>query len=202
MNTEVKDLKVVFLDVDGVLNSPRNVLAFGGLPFPNCNTPNDKHFVGNLDWLAVGMLRTVCEEMGAVVVLHSTWRKHMSVEDFSLLTGLPVLDRTDPAFEPKSDAIACWLRDNPQFNVTHFAVVEDENVFHSFHRSRFRRSDTMLSDEQMSVHLVLTDRVDGFLMQHALEVARLLGHDGVFRMSEKGSLNWAFGFDKNEFHHA
>lgn len=196
-----QDVKVLFLDVDGVLNSARNVLAFGAMPFPNCNDEKSRRFVGNLDRLAVAMLRRVCEEMGACVVLHSTWRKHMSVELFAELTGLPMLDRTDPAFEPKSDAVACWFRDNPQFNVTHFAVVEDEDVFDPKFRGRFRRNDEMLSDDEMRKHLVLTDRLNGFMFEHALAVAHLLGYTKGHN-NEQGLVDWAFSLNAVAAYHA
>jgi hypothetical protein len=59
-------MKVLFLDVDGVLNSYRSVVCYGGFSWPNNHSggPKDQN---NMDWIAVGMIRKACAESGAVI---------------------------------------------------------------------------------------------------------------------------------------
>lgn len=70
---------IIFLDVDGVLNSLRSTLAFGG-----CGKPEQ------LDQVAIGLLRRLVRELQADgwspgVVMSSTWRLHLP--DISWWTG-------------------------------------------------------------------------------------------------------------------
>lgn len=63
-------MKVIFLDIDGVLNSTRSIAGIG---------PSNPHHVtelghGNWDPVAVGLLRRLVEETGAKIVISSTWR--------------------------------------------------------------------------------------------------------------------------------
>lgn len=51
--------KIIFLDIDGVLNSHRSMYAW-------CNT--------NLDPVAIDLLEALIKETGAIVVISSTWR--------------------------------------------------------------------------------------------------------------------------------
>jgi hypothetical protein len=113
-------MTVLFLDIDGVLNSTRSCLAFGG--FPHGITPDH---LKRFDHCAVGLIRRLCKETGAVCVLSSTWRQLHPYTEISAALDIPMIGAT-----PKSDdgfrgrEIAAWLAAHPE--VTQYAIVDDD----------------------------------------------------------------------------
>lgn len=119
--------KIIFLDVDGVLNSYRNVVADGGFPFPKTSPMSQKpqHREENLDRLAIGMVRKLCKEFDAVIVLSSTWRMHVDAVEFGKRWDLPIIDGTDPQTS-KPQSIRRWLFENP--DVKNYVVLDDDDM--------------------------------------------------------------------------
>lgn len=119
--------RIIFLDVDGVLNSYRNVIADGGFPFPKGSSmeQDPRHKEENLDRLAIGMIRRLCKEFDAEIVLHSTWRMHTNAIEFGKRVDLPVIDATSPT-RGKPASIRLWLQENP--DVKNFIVIDDDNM--------------------------------------------------------------------------
>lgn len=119
-------MKILFLDVDGVLNSRRNVVAYGAYPWPNGGVAgNPKNKEENLDPLAIGMIRKLCAESSAKIVLHSTWRLHVDAMTFGEKYDLPIIDATDKEAS-KNRSIVLWLEANK--HVTQFVVIDDDNM--------------------------------------------------------------------------
>ena len=124
--------KIIFLDIDGVLNTIRSQIAFG-----------DKGGLSSA-WDITGcqMLRTFCQVYDYKIVISSTWRKHTSVSLYLSMYGLvshvygnipslfqsgsddwrtPCLD-TDRGGEVKS-----WLSKHP--DVKHYIIMDDDDDF-------------------------------------------------------------------------
>ena len=131
-----KDTIVLFLDIDGVLNTTKDI---------------DPDYINPLK---AAMIEKVCQETGAVIVLSSSWREP---ESWSRLFGLnitveeavartrtalnhagltaPIVDWTpiDPLVEPQNvhqwsmnwreHEIAAWLSAHPE--VETFAIADD-----------------------------------------------------------------------------
>lgn len=119
--------RIIFLDVDGVLNSYRNVVVDGGFPFPK-GTPraiDPRHAEENLDRLAIGMVRKLCQEFDAQIVLHSTWRMHTDPVAFGKRHNLPIIGGTD-ANVGKPRSIKHWLAANP--DVKNYLVLDDDDM--------------------------------------------------------------------------
>lgn len=158
--------KIIFLDVDGVLNSYRNVVADGGFPFPKGHAPqgrdpeqDPRHREENLDRLAIGMVRKLCEQFDAQVVLHSTWRMHTDPMEFGKRINLPIIDGTDPV-RPKPASIRLWLRDNP--DVKNYIVLDDD-------------------DMQVGNRQIFTDIFEGFTYKNYVAAQKKLSYaDEVF----------------------
>jgi hypothetical protein len=109
-------MRVVFLDIDGVLNSRmwdvKMALTGGNL----------------LDVDPVPTIRLIqaIREIDAKVVLSSSWRRIPEYVDYLKSLGLPVIDGTpwgDP-FEPRANQITAWLDSHP--DVSEIAIVDDE----------------------------------------------------------------------------
>ena len=143
--------KILFLDIDGVLNSHRTAYAFDGFPHsfgPEC--------MAKFDHVAIGLVRKVCEETGASIVLSSSWRIIHKVHACANGLNLPIFDSTPTGGQLRGDEIGMWLRDHPE--VTHYAIVDD---------------DTDMLDEQLP-RFVHTNTQDGLTFAHYEKLKSLL----------------------------
>lgn len=105
-------MKIIFLDIDGVLNCKR--------------TPNPRKFPFIVDPILLERFRRLLEVTGAQVVLSSNWRFDpaglFSAEHY----GIPFIASTpDLEGEPRCNAILEWLRCHP--DVERFIVIDDED---------------------------------------------------------------------------
>lgn len=147
-------MKVVFLDVDGVLNSNRTCLAMGGIP-----SGMRKDAVKFLDPLALSMIREICKLSDAKIVLSSTWRKCRNYKEYAIEFDLPIIDRTDSYSDKghmRGYEIEDWLEKN--LEVTHYAIIDDD-------------SDMLEYQKKYFVH---TNGLEGFLYSHALRLGEIL----------------------------
>lgn len=120
-------MKILFLDIDGVLNSERSSLALGG--YPHSFEPAD---LAKFDWVAVGLIREFCKVSECSIVLSSTWRMYRELmERAAEALDLPIIDRTPDhgSYDTRASEIAAWLAEHPE--VTRFAIVDDVPVFDS-----------------------------------------------------------------------
>lgn len=112
--------KIIFLDIDGVVNSRRTCYAYGQLPHNAC----DKFF----DDTALGMLRTLCSQTNAAIVLSSSWRYSHSHYDLGNELKLPIVDATimhPTSIVPRGEEIQEWLNRHP--GVTQYVIVDDNS---------------------------------------------------------------------------
>jgi hypothetical protein len=105
-------MKVIFLDIDGVLNCAK--------------TRNPRKFPYVLDRRLLRRLTRLLDRTGAKVVLSSSWR----LDPVGLLAakywGLSFLDvLPDKPRSPRRTEILAWLSDHPR--VRRFAVIDDED---------------------------------------------------------------------------
>lgn len=156
-------MKIIFLDVDGVLNSYRNVAAFDHYPHPG--EPDVLHgqpnimAESNLDRIAIGMIRAICKKTGAKIVLHSTWRIHVNPIEWGKKWNLPIIAGTDGNVG-KPQSIKIWLGEtqrNVEY-VSHYAIIDDDDM----------------DDRE---HQVTTGMTNGFLYEHYQKTLTLLGHE-------------------------
>lgn len=124
-------VRVVFLDIDGVLNSER---FFEAHPWPEGASWWSE---SALDPRAVAQLDRLLRASGAAVVLSSSWRKRVTLDELNgWLTGLglsrPIVDATprlyrtaDGVRPTRGDEIAAWMAAAPEA-IEAFIVLEDE----------------------------------------------------------------------------
>jgi hypothetical protein len=145
-------MKVVFLDIDGVLNSQRTCIAFGGFPHETTGFHREM-----FDEVAVSLIRGIVNTAQAKIVLSSSWRISNPFKDVGVNLRLPIIDATPSLTGPRGAEIAVWLAAHPE--VEQYAIVDDD--------------DDML-DGQLS-RFVHTSGMDGFTWQNASQLAELLG---------------------------
>jgi hypothetical protein len=113
-------MKVLFLDIDGVLNSARTLVARGGYPMELTG-----HHLDMFDTIAVGLVRSLCEKANVSVVVSSAWRITHHVDAIGRALDLPTIDRTPSLSKTRGHEIADWLAKHPQ--VTRYAIVDDDS---------------------------------------------------------------------------
>lgn len=108
-------MKVIFLDVDGVLNSAGLLYHYG---------------FDYLDEDMVSLFSWVVERTGSEVVLSSSWRKHERatrlVSEALARYGVVIMDKT-PSFDlgPRSNEISDWLSRHAE--VEKYAILDDNS---------------------------------------------------------------------------
>jgi hypothetical protein len=133
--SNVRYTKVLFFDIDGVVNSERTCAAFKGRP--HCFTGRD---LNQFDWVAIGLIRALCIATGAAIVLSSSWRYDHEAADVGRALGLNIIGAT-PKTNDKSrgDEVAMWLENNP--HVTQYAIVDDIDAFHKYQQRFFVKTN-------------------------------------------------------------
>lgn len=134
-------MKILFLDIDGVINSERTRVALGG--YPSDFTPAER---GKFDHVAIALIARLCRITGARIVLSSAWRNLFSVDECATELALPIIDQTPVLGADvykngvqRGDEIQAWLDQHPE--VTHYAIVDDMADMLEHQQERFVRTD-------------------------------------------------------------
>ncbi len=146
---------VLFMDIDGVLNSRRTAVAFGSYP-------HRLDQLGKFDPVAIGLVRRLCDD-GVVIVLSSAWRTMYPHVEVGTALGLPIIDKTPMLCGSRGAEIADWLTRHPE--VTTWAIVDDNG--------------DMLA-EQMP-RFVQTSEDNGIVWRDYARLRELLGLSGVYQ---------------------
>lgn len=134
-------MNVLFLDIDGVLNSKRSTLAsmLGYLPYPPMSKQAIPAAIHDIDWVAVGLVATLCKRYNAKIVLSSAWRETFTVEYLAEQFGLPIIDATDTESDTRGNQIQRWLDKHPE--VEFYAIVDDNSGMLSLQKDHFVQTD-------------------------------------------------------------
>lgn len=164
-------MKIIFLDVDGVLNcqlfyTGRDLKQEGGY------TEN------NICRERVSWLNDLCKETGAKVVISSTWRMGRAIEElkeiflevgatFEIIDKTPVL--RDDAYV-RGNEIAKWIKDNDEligeayYDYKDYVIIDDD-------------SDMLYSQRN---NLFLTDTYSGLTPNTCHRIKRFFGVGSPF----------------------
>jgi hypothetical protein len=105
-------MKVIFLDIDGVLNTTA--------------TPKPNKESRVIEPTLLARLKRLLQDTGATVVLSSTWRHDCEGLASATRFGIPFMDvLPDMRPRPRSEEIVAWLQAHP--NVQRFAVIDDDD---------------------------------------------------------------------------
>lgn len=127
-------MKVLFLDIDGVLNSGRSAMAFDGRPHsfrPGC--------MAKFDHVAIGLVRELCRQTDCSIVLSSDWRYMHTIHEVANGLDLPVFDFTPRMTGSRGKEIDAWLADRT--DIESFAIVDDVPEMFDCHPGQFVLSD-------------------------------------------------------------
>jgi hypothetical protein len=105
-------MKIIFLDIDGVLNRR--------------TTPNPRNLPYVVDKTLLRRFKALLDRTGAKVVLSSTWRYDPAGLFSARHRGIPFIGYTpDLPNKPRRDEILVWLR--AYRRITRFAVLDDDD---------------------------------------------------------------------------
>lgn len=153
-------MKVLFLDIDGVLNTASFLRAHGDF----CLAIDPEKFQ---------LIKEIVESTGAFIVLTSSWREHWEKEeekcDASGLEinrifhrhGLSIFDKTEFLGTSREEEIEAWLSLHPE--VKSFVAIDD----------------MVLDSEVLRGHFVKTSfYLYGLTVEGALDAIRILNERG------------------------
>jgi hypothetical protein len=105
-------VKVIFLDIDGVLNCK--------------TTPNPRNFPYVVDSKLLARFKKLLDRTGAKAVLSSTWRLDPVGLFAAKHFGVPFIDVSpDMPKKPRRHEVLTWVSKHPQ--VSRYAIIDDEN---------------------------------------------------------------------------
>ena len=130
--------KVIFLDIDGVLNSKSADMRI-------------------LDHKAIALLKKLVEKYKAVIVITSVWRKFdwpQRILRAFLKAGWenpPIIDKTPVLFTTRGKEIQSWLSQN---QVESFVIIDDDSDMLPEHLNNFVKCDTMFGLTKKQVKMI------------------------------------------------
>ena len=146
-------MKVIFLDIDGVLNSTKTSQAMGGYP-------QELYEREAFDWMAIRLLQRLADSSGVQFVLSSAWRLYFSFEDVAKAFDLPIIGATPSSSADGTERgyeIRDWLTVHPEVDA--YVILDD---------------DPDMLEEQMS-NFVKTDTNEGMSWKDFSQVCSILG---------------------------
>lgn len=162
---------VIFLDVDGVLNSLRSCVGLGG------------YRADQLDPVAMGLLNALCREAQEAgvqvdVVISSTWRKKYDVltwwtdlfDGHSDCPAVKVVGMTPSLGGRRGEEVRTWLASNNRYH--RHVILDDDNDF---------------DDDQP---LILVEPWGGLNLNHIDEAHFLLTGQRMFPEGLQGAGKW------------
>ena len=147
-------MKVIFLDIDGVLNTTRIMIAYGkGV------TGSFEEQASRLDPIPILFLRRLVKYADVKIVLSSTWRLCKEWRELSEITQLPISARTPFLDDIRGRDIEKWMTDNP--GVTQYVIIDD---------------DSDLLPEQLPHHVLINEQ-NGISFENMESICKLLDVD-------------------------
>lgn len=126
-----ENLKIIFLDIDGVLNSDEY--------FNNRVKEGLNHPLTEFDPLAVARLNKILEETDAKIVVSSDWRWTNNLDTIFEEVGIKgkIYDRTGYRFGIRDEEVEDWLE---KHNVVDYVIIDDQHNFNKERKQHFFRT--------------------------------------------------------------
>lgn len=133
--------KIIFLDIDGVLNSTKTFKENRGYEkayntlIKQCNDSSKLKFLRDEQLLSIDMnkvylIKEITELTAAKIVISSSWRIHNLyplIEEFLINQGLPIIGTTK-RMSGRGEEISSYVREN---NIKNYIIIDD-SIFPDF----------------------------------------------------------------------
>lgn len=141
-------MKIIFLDIDGVLNS--RLYAEKHINEPNEADSKVQYPMSEIDPVSVSLLNKLIEDTGAEIVVSSTWRLNRTVEQLQsilesrgfkgkIIGFTPSLHRSEPAML-RGNEIYKWIEDNIPYDEREklkYVILDDDSDMLYWQRNNF-----------------------------------------------------------------
>lgn len=166
-------MKIIFLDIDGVLNSDRSIIGGNYRMKLDADKYDDyriKFTKSTIDPIGCELINTILREFPEVsLVLSSTHRMHYhgpnklkDLQDYLTFLGIDgsrLIGYTDVLHKPRGEEIQKWLDEHPE--VEAYAIIDDSN-------------DMLI---QQAGNFVRTDPAIGISAENYKSITRLFGKE-------------------------
>lgn len=140
-------MKVLFFDIDGVMNSHRSAVGWGGfghmVPGILNLTAVQTRKATLWDPVAVGMLKRLLKETGCKIVVSSVWRKGATLKELRWLFqayDLPksvVIGKTGSHRSGfRGREIRHWMDTHRHLKIKDYLILDDDSDFFKYQKSR------------------------------------------------------------------
>lgn len=120
-------MKILFLDVDGVLNK-----------ISDADVINEGFYLQRLNRKLIDKFLKIVDDTDCRVILSSTWRKRKEDIAFLLKCDIPINGITDSSGPTRGHEIQRWLDKNEVFS---YAIVDDDSDMLDSQRKNFFQTD-------------------------------------------------------------
>jgi len=167
-------MKVIFLDIDGVLNSDEHFIEIhNDKKIFYKAYPNDE-YINNLEDIIkpnlfdislekLQLLKKIVRETNSKIIVSSAWRlmtKWTLIEEYLINKGLPIIGTTPYILGNRGEEIRTYLKEHTEIDKF---IILDDDVFDDFN--------------ELENYLVKTDFYNGGLTEkHAEETIKLLNN--------------------------
>lgn len=134
-------MKIIFLDIDGVLNSDKfyaehsKIMQESGYP--------DNYPYTEFDYRAVNRLNRIVSETGCNIVLSSSWRTDDNVRDILNKIGINIYDKTPYLGNVlRGQEIQRWIDEHPDIVIEDYIILDDVESFLKKQKKRIVRTQT------------------------------------------------------------
>ena len=127
-------MKIIFLDIDGVLNCQnflinryQEVIKFNS----NCNIKNEKlkHTkiqLMDIDYKKLRLLKEIIDITNSKIVIISSWKSLVTfsyIKQILIALGIPIIDVTNDNLFNRGEGIKRYLLEN---EITNYIIIDDE----------------------------------------------------------------------------
>jgi hypothetical protein len=192
-------LKIIFLDIDGVLNSFKTLVITGHYPHARDKDPAGKYIdkAGSIDKYAVSLVNLLCIATDAYIVLSSSWRIGYllhEVQEMLAEMGLDpkrVIGMTDRLGKMRGQEIERFLlgitgtRNDRGIMITH-GLIED----HFLVPEKITIESYVIIDddsdmlESQDKNFVNTSHYEGLTLMDTLKAGKVLSNDETFYLNK------------------
>jgi len=146
-------MKIIFLDIDGVLNGTR---FFTGRHTLGLQTERYDAFKDDIDIIAMGLIKHICDKTGSKIVISSCWRlgrdtewfiegfKWLGWDSFPIIGMTPRLKFPEPRKTIRGDEVDAWLNEQYKTSseIIKYVIIDDDSDFKHYHMDYFVRTKT------------------------------------------------------------
>lgn len=155
-------MKLLFLDIDGVLNSTQSVYYYS-------RQKKKIRMETLLCPIATSNLQHILEKHpDCQIVISSTWRKYYTLKQFKKIFDYYKIDSSriigitpiNKGSEIRGKQIAQWFSENPQYRFSHFVIIDDDGDMEQYLNTH---------------HFVQTSSKSGLMWSQVEEVLKYFG---------------------------